>query len=316
MTLFKTFWSPMLGACIWLICLLLWRPVPFEVEWAVSLLLFSPLVLIPLGFRLARQDSPFKLEEGLSRWIEYLQFPSTLFLVISYFFPQGNTFAILFSLPWLAMTGLFSLWGLIRVWKRGLFPLPELGIQMGFIFLSVGGGWTVLNRAGMRPLDFDAVIVLLTAIHFHYAGFALPLLTGLAGRTLPGMLSTLAILGSIVGVPLVATGITTSQLGWGNGIECFAACFLAISGLFTAYLYFQLFRKPVYSLQIRILWLIASVALTVSMGLAILYGCRFYFDLAWLDIPWMRAIHGSANALGFTFAGILGWTFVTSKTRS
>jgi hypothetical protein len=50
--------------------------------------------------------------------------------------------------------------------------------------------------------------VLLTAIHFHYAGFALPLLTGLAGRALGGRIARIASLGVIAGVPLVAFGIT------------------------------------------------------------------------------------------------------------
>jgi outer membrane biosynthesis protein TonB len=37
-----------------------------------------------------------------------------------------------------------------------------------------------------RPLDFDPVIVLLTAVHFHYAGFLLPLCTALAAREVGG----------------------------------------------------------------------------------------------------------------------------------
>ena len=187
---------------------------------------------------------------------------------------------------------------------------------MGLVFLCVGGGWALLDRAGVRPLNFESVIVLLTAIHFHYAGFALPLLTGLAGRAHPGKLSLIAILGIIAGVPLVATGITTSQLQWGHGIECFAACFLAIAGLLTAGIYFQLFLNPSYSKKIRFLWFIASISLMFSMILAILYGCRFYVSLAWLDIPWMRALHGSANALGFSLTGILGWTFVLKRLDS
>jgi hypothetical protein len=29
--------------------------------------------------------------------------------------------------------------------------------------------------------------------------------------------------------------------------------------------------------------------------------------LPWLDIPWMRALHGTANALGFTVPALVGW---------
>ena len=50
------------------------------------------------------------------------------------------------------------------------------------------------------------------------------------------------------------------------------------------------------------------VVAPTTVVLALLYGCRAYFPLAWLDIPWMRAVHGTANALGFGLAGVLGWT--------
>lgn len=55
------------------------------------------------------------------------------------------------------------------------------------------------------------------------------------------------------------------------------------------------------------LWALAGVALAASMVLAGLYGTRALFPVAGLDIPWMRALHGSANAIGFALAGVLGW---------
>lgn len=48
-----------------------------------------------------------------------------------------------------------------------------------------------IEDQGYRPLDFAAVIVVLTAVHFHYAGFLLPIFTGLAVRRLPGTMSAL-----------------------------------------------------------------------------------------------------------------------------
>ena len=49
------------------------------------------------------------------------------------------------------------------------------------------------------------------------------------------------------------------------------------------------------------------------MLLAALYGLRFYLPVAWLDIPWMRALHGSANALGFALPALLGWSMVKAR---
>ena len=43
-----------------------------------------------------------------------------------------------------------------------------------------------------------------------------------------------------------------------------------------------------------------------------LYGSRFYVDVSWLDIPWMRALHGSANAIGFALLGMWSWCLTIS----
>ena len=84
---------------------------------------------------------------------------------------RAGDLAALLSLPWLAVTALISLEGLLRIARRGLAPLSDLCRDAGLVFLLVGGLWTTASRWGMRPLDFDEAIVLLTANHFHYAGF-------------------------------------------------------------------------------------------------------------------------------------------------
>ncbi len=60
--------------------------------------------------------------------------------------------------------------------------------------------------------------------------------------------------------------------------------------------------------SVRVLWTIAGLSLAVGMVLAGLYSSRAYFaPMAWLDIPWMRMLHGSLNALGFSLAALLAW---------
>ena len=29
--------------------------------------------------------------------------------------------------------------------------------------------------------------------------------------------------------------------------------------------------------------------------------------MPWLDVPWMRAVHGTVNAVGFGLGGVLAW---------
>jgi hypothetical protein len=159
----------------------------------------------------------------------------------------------------------------------------------------------------MRPLNFEAAIVLLTAIHFHYAGFLLPLFTGFAARALGGVAAWLATLAVIIGVPLVAAGITATQLGFGSWLECLAASWTALAGLLTGWLHLRLAAQPIWHGVVRGLWVVTALSLAGSMLLAALYGWRFYLSVAWLDIPWMRALHGTANVFGFALAGTLAW---------
>src|SRR5213075_2564830 len=96
--------------------------------------------------------------------------------------------------------------------------IEEISVSAGLIFVSVGGGWLVMSRFGIQPLGFGDTIVLLTAVHFHYAGFAAPILAGMAGRTLTRELSfarrllMFIVTGIIAGVPMVAAGITLSPV--------------------------------------------------------------------------------------------------------
>jgi hypothetical protein len=295
-------WQPFAGGVIWLVILVWWHPTPFETEWAMALLLLSPFVLMPLGLRLA-----FASEQNrLCRAATQLQFPTAILLAIAFMLPAGNLAAVL-SLPWFVTTAIVSLAGLMRIFQRGVNSREELCVDAGLIYLVIGGGWAVLSRGGMRPLEFEPIIVLLTAIHFHYAGFLLPIFTGLAGKILPGATSRLAATGVIAGVPLVAAGITTTQLGLGTWLESLAALVLACAGLMTAWLHWRLLRQSNRASSARALWSITAFSLTFSMILAALYGMRFHFPLAWLDIPWMRALHGTANALGFGLTGVMAW---------
>jgi len=297
------------GGAVWA-ALLLWRPPsPGEAGWADALLLLAPLALVPLGLRLVPPDEPRGAAAGCWRAALALQLPAALALAAAFALPPGAAAAAL-ALPWLAVAATMALYGLTRLRRKEGWPLPELAVAAGLAFPIVGAGWALLERAGIRPLGFAPLIVLLTAVHFHYAGFALPLATGLAGRALPGRVARMAALGVIAGVPLVAAGITASQLGAGPLLETAAAGITALAGLLTAWLHLRLAagassRPPFLA---RLLWAVAGLALGLGMVLAALYGSRAYLSTPWLDVPLMWALHGTANGLGFALCGLLAWT--------
>jgi hypothetical protein len=304
-------WAATAGGAGWLAVVVLLHPSPFDAAWAQGLLLLSPLVLVPLILRLAPPGAADGPDERIWGAALALQPPAALGLVVAHALPRGLPAALL-AAPWAAVTALVALYGLTRTlrrWRRqGLGPLPELAIDAGLVYLVVGGGWAVLDRAGAQPLGFAPVIVLLTAIHFHHAGFVLPVLTGLAGRAARGRVAGAAAAGVVLGVPMVAVGITATQLGLGTAVEGTAAWVTALAGLLSAFLHLRLASRPGAPAAARALWLVAGAALAAGMVLAALYGTRAQLPVPGLDIPWMRALHGSANALGFALAGVLGWT--------
>jgi hypothetical protein len=292
-------WSSVIGAVAWLAWIIRLRPGPFQAGWAVALLLLAPLVLVPLGLRLAAD--PLRNPKTW-RVAVVLQLPAALLLAASFALPAGKAAAAL-SMPWLACTSLIAL-SFRR--PRGTRSAGETCIEAGLLYVAVGGAWAVLWRLGARPLGFEEVIVLLTAIHFHYAGFVLPLLTGLAGRAAGGgPTSRLAAVGVVAGVPLVAAGITATQLGVPSLFECLTSWVLALAGLMAAWLHLRLaFRAADRRSFARVLMATAGLSLGSGSALAALYGAR----ISGLDIPRMRAWHGTAMSLGFGLAGVLGWS--------
>ncbi len=312
-------WPPWAGAAVWAAALLVLRPTPLETAWARALLLLAALVLVPLALRLLDARQPPGGPRTRLRWAAAAQLPAALLLGGAQLLPPGWRAAAL-ALPWLAVTALLAAAGLERLLdaqrRRSRRPLAELCLDAGLLYILVGGLWAVADRLGLQPLGFEPVIVLLTAIHFHYAGFALPLLVGFALREVDGPLARLAGIGVIAGVPLVAAGITASQLGANPWLECTAAQLTAAAGLATSWLHLRLAGRRHHPLAARALWTLAAITLAAGMLLAALYGARAYLPVAWLDIPWMRALHGTANGLGFGLAGLAGWAAASSPEKA
>jgi hypothetical protein len=237
--------------------------------------------------------------------LQRAQLPAALLLALSFRLPQGLSAAAL-AVPWLVVVGMLAVLGVVRFLKRGWRPLPELCLDFGLVYAVIGGAWTVLTRLGARPLNFEDVIVLLTAIHFHYAGLILPLLTAMAGRR-GGRIANLSSVLVIVGVPAVAIGITATQLGASRVFEALAAWTMAAGGLLVAYQHCALAAEAERPIRFRLLFGLTGVSLAAGMALAILYGGRGVWSVAWLSIPWMRVLHGTTIAFGCGLAGLLGW---------
>lgn len=77
----------------------------------------------------------------------------------------------LFASGWFLYTIILALYGFTRLLKRGTVPLHELMIDGAWMYLALGGLWFWLYTADIQVMTFSPIIVLLTAIHFHYSAF-------------------------------------------------------------------------------------------------------------------------------------------------
>jgi hypothetical protein len=172
--------------------------------------------------------------------------------------------------------------------------------------LTNAATWLVFDRFNFQPFGFSAWIVLLTGAHFHYAGFALMAsLTLLFCDNTDNLWVKTTIWSVIIGVVLTATGITTTQLGLPHFIETIAAVWMALSGVLSGFI-FICFSFKEQGLTQK-LWFLGGFCLFLGMILAFCYAIRPLYPLSILTIPFMQAVHGSLNALGFGTLILLGF---------
>lgn len=300
-------WAAPLGSAAWLTAMAAMHP-----DWPEAMLLLGALVVVPLGLGLVGGGDPY-----LDRARGWQPF-GALALIGSVAMPVGRPAALL-ALPWLAITVLVAMGGVRRL-RRSPGGPAEWSIDAGLIYLAVGGGWAVLSRLGTRPLDFPSLIVLLTAVHFHYAGFALPVLAGLAARNGGGRVGRLACLGVVAGVPLVAAGITESQLRTGllppRLLELAAAWLTAGSTVAVGLVQIHLgASRAGWPIAARILLGVSGLSVLGPMALSGLYALGLYAELSWIGIDRMIPWHGVVNAVGFALSGLVAWNLVERRRR-
>lgn len=306
--------SALCGGALWL-TLLSVRIEVYETELIQKVLLLGVLVIVPIGLWLVATPKR-NSEHSLPYRLAVLTQPfGAAAVVCSFLIEPGFSAAALASL-WLIVVALIGLFGLWRFLSRGVGPAEEFCIDAGLIYLTVGGVWLTMARLGSQPLGFGDTIVLLTAVHFHFAGFAAPILAGLAGRVPAGArggrtLLCLAATGIITGIPLVAAGITSSP-----ALALAGAIVISLGLVSLAVFVLKRVVRSRYSLSARLLLVVSSLSSVAAMVLACLYAYSIVVKQLWLDIPLMAMTHGIINAFGFTLCGLLAWTIIKPKPRS
>jgi len=276
---------------------------------------FAVLTIVPLGLSLVVNNDGTR---GLALYrVAVLGQPvAALVTIISFFIEKGPLSAALAS-AWFLLTAIVGLLGLTRLVSRGLHPLHETSIDAGLLYLPVAGAWLVVYRLGVQPFDYGETIILLTVIHFHFAGFASPIIAGMAGRVMAttergaGRLFPVIVVALVGSMPLVAAGITFSpRIG-------LAGTLLLSIGLFSlAVLTITRVLPAITFISARVLLLIGSLSSCAAMVLACLYSYSLVAHIVILRIPTMAVTHGLLNAFGFATCSLLAWSELSSKDRA
>ena len=254
------------------------------------LFLLGAWAVVPLGLRFLPVAAPVRLARRL------LPVAAAL-TTISFLLPKGPLAAAL-AAPWLLLDGLLALGALFVLRTSFRNGVPGVLLLAAMVFPTVGGVHLVASRLGHALAGFPEPIVLLTAIHFHYTGFAAPILASLSGRS---RLARLGGLGLVGGTPLLAAGFLFSPLlkAVGVGVLCASVLGLALAQLGQA--------RTLPDRGARILLTLSSLAAIGGMALAAIYEHGFTTGRTWISIPRMAWSHGMLNGVGFSLLGLWAW---------
>jgi hypothetical protein len=296
------------GAAVWLLLATTFPPPGLFLGTAELLFLVAPLVVVPLT--LAQIASGPGAAGRVLTGATLLQPAAALVLLSACWFPPGHTAGTL-TLPWLLLTMAVAASGALRL--REAKSLQHACFALGQVYLAVGGAWAFASRWGMTPLGFREPWVILTANHFHYAGYATAMIVGLTLPRVRGRATAIARASGVVilgGPPIVAAGIAGIPV-----LEVVSAVTLATGLLVFAGVTLLHVAPRTKPRAAGLLLGTSAVALVVTMALATTYATSHYAGHVLIEIPTMVQTHGLLNVLGFCVSGLLGLYASTAVDR-
>ncbi|MCM3710207.1 YndJ family protein [Sporosarcina luteola] len=259
--------------------------------WPFLLLTVAQIVYVPIALRFV-----MKRGDWFSSFYSYFAIPAYISIaIIQLFSPEWSAIP---AIIYLAFTVIIALYGLTRFLRRGFTNIEEFSIDLGMMYIALGGGWYFAYIADIDT-GFTPLLTWLTGIHFHYSALLLPIFIGLLGRLYkPNFYSFFT--GLLLAAPMVvAIGITFSR--W---IELFSVL-LYIVGLAGLIAIAWRTRFPTRMQKWLIVTSFTSLGLTIVFSL--LYVLGNGFGLTSITIDFMLRFHGVLNCIVFALFGIVGW---------
>ncbi len=270
---------------------------------AEALVLLSILFFVPGIFPFVFRQSPVRaaqfMEYGLIQCYPVAAFFAVLALV---------TEVGVFALIWWMYTVFIALYAILRLWETKIHRIEETSVLFGLIYLAGGGFWFFAYAAHLQIMQFGPLIILLTAVHFHYSAFLIPIFNGLLGRTIRKhrMLYSWITWVILLSPLLIALGITYSKTLDVIAVSIYmAAIYLHAFLVFTA-----AFRTKTGTFLIRL----SSAVLMITIAFSMIYSFGVFRQEVTLTINQMIWIHGFVNAFGVILPALIGWRIEDPKS--
>ena len=268
------------------------------------LFLFAPWVVVPLTLSLLPAAHENRASRMNGSVIRYLLFPGAVLATASFFLRDGRTAAVL-TVLWLFASISLTLDGLMRLIRTRLQSFPEFCFAAAEGYALVGALWLLASRMGLRPVGFREPIVLLTAVHFHYAGLMAAVLAGLAASpTRTPLPLRLVLICAVLGPGLLGLAFLV-----GPKLKLAAVVLMVIGEYGIA---FGPFRKGMASAS-RIggrMLILGSSSVIFGMALAGIWAVGEYPLHAFVNLEQMARYHGVLNSFGFGLCSLVGWTLL------
>jgi hypothetical protein len=299
-----------LGAMIWTALALASFSSRFHIGIIEVLFLLGPWIAVPLGADLIRGAGSSSAMDHVRDWTF---FTAALLTTVS-FFVSNRVAAAWLASSWLLICAAFAGDALRRLVTSGTKSFAQFCFAIGEGYLLVAGIWLVASRAGISLFGFHEPIVLLTAVHFHFAGFASAVLAGLAHQAFVGR-SGQRILRCALAIVVLGPGVLGLAFFAGPkaklvGALVFASGLLGLAG--------AMIRVGIAARNGVGRWLLFASAASVAVGMILvaLWAVGEYPLQAFVNIRQMAEFHGVLNGVGFVACGLLGWGLLKTEQDS
>lgn len=273
------------------------------------LFLLAPWVVVPLALNLVPAKGT-RLSQVNELVVRYLFLPGAALATASFFLTDGKSAGLLVSL-WSVVAAFLALDGLERLIRTRLQSFSESCFAVGEGYSFVGALWLLASRLGMQPVGFHEPIVLLTAVHFHYAGLMAAVLAGLVAssmRSSPLLRSTLAC--AVVGPGLLGLAFLA-----GPKLKLAAVGLMVIGECGLAVATFRVGFAEAGKFGGRLL-LVGSVCVILGMALAGVWAVGEYPLHSFVNLDQMARYHGVLNSVGFGLCSLVGWNLLRREPVS